>query len=105
MELIRYSGWDGTQQVFPLDNSAIMGELADHLLANGDVNAAFRNMMRKGIPGRFGERSMGVQELLQQLQSRRQQQLQKYDLSSVLDGIREKLTDVLKHEEEGIQRQ
>ena len=105
MDLIRYSGWDGTQQVFPLDDSAVMGELADHLLASGDVNAAFRNMMRKGIPGRFGERSMGVQELLQQLQSRRQQQLQKYDLSSVLDGIREKLAAVLKHEEEGIQRQ
>ena len=105
MSTFRYSRWDGTQQVFRLDDSAIMGELSDQLLSHGDINAALRNMLRKGLPERSGQRSMGIQELLQQLQGRRQQDLQKHNLSSVMEDIQRKLDDILEHEREGIQRQ
>ncbi|MEE9286004.1 MAG: VWA domain-containing protein [Dehalococcoidia bacterium] len=101
----RYSRWDGSQQVFPLDEGAIMGELSDQLLSQGDVNSALRNLMRRGLPGQFGDRSMGIQDLLQRLQNRRQQQLQQYNLGTALDDIKKKLESVLGHEEAGIQRQ
>ena len=105
MASFKYSRWDGSQQVFPLDEGAIMGELSDRMLTHGDVGSAMRDLMRDGLPGRFGERSMGLQDLLQRLQDRRQQQLAQHNPGSVLDDIKKKLDSVLSHEEEGIQRQ
>ncbi len=105
MTTFRYSHWDGSQSIFPLDESAIMGELSDQLLSQGDVSAALRSLMRRGLPNRFGERSMGLQDLLQRLQQRRQEQLQRHNLGSALDDLRKKLESVLGHEKAGIQRQ
>ncbi|MBI3744159.1 MAG: VWA domain-containing protein, partial [Chloroflexi bacterium] len=105
MLTFRYSRWDGSQQVFPLDDAAIMGELSDQLLSHGDINSALRNLMRRGLPARFGERSMGLQDLVQRLQNRRQEQQQRYDPGSAMEGISEKLKSVLKHEEQSIERQ
>ncbi len=105
MASFKYSRWDGSQQVFPLDEGAIMGELSDRMLTHGDVGSAMRDLMRDGLPGRFGERSMGLQDLLQRLQDRRQRQLAQHNPGSVLDDIKKKLDSVLSHEEEGIQRQ
>jgi len=45
-----------------------------------------------------------MQELLEQLRQRKQSQLEKYKLSSVMVGIRQKLDDILKMERQGIQR-
>ena len=82
-----------------------MDSLSEQLLSHGDVNTALRNMLRQGTLGRFGARTQGIQDLLEQLRGRRQQALDQYDLDSVLDEIREKLEAVLQHEEEGLQRQ
>src|SRR5262249_48773337 len=46
----------------------------------------------------------GLQDLLNRLRRQRQQQLDRYDLSSVLDDIKKKLDDILKTEREGIER-
>ena len=100
----RYSQWDGTQEVFPLNEDALMDELSDQLLSHGDVTAALRNIVRRGLED-SGGKTKGVQDLLEELRSRKQQSLDKYDLSSVLDDIKNKLASILEHEQEGIERQ
>jgi uncharacterized protein with von Willebrand factor type A (vWA) domain len=61
-------------------------------------------MMQRGLSSRFGDRLRGLQDLLQQLRSRKQQELEKHDLGSILDDIREKLDNVIRTEREGIER-
>ena len=48
MTIYRYSRWDGTQQIFEMDEDDIMESLSDDILAHGDVNRALRNMFQRG---------------------------------------------------------
>ena len=105
MPAYRYSRWDGRQEVFPPDDSAIMEELSDQLLQHGDINAALRALMRAGLPQPFGERGMGLQDLLDRLQKRRRDAMKRYNLDSALDDIRAKLDSILEKEEAGLQRE
>ena len=105
MPAYRYSRWDGRQEVFPPDDSAIMEELSDQLLQHGDINAALRALMRAGLPQPFGERGMGLQDLLDRLQKRRRDAMKRYNLDSALDDIRAKLDSIFDKEERGLQRE
>ena len=100
----KYSQWDGTQAVFSLSEDALMDELSDQLLSNGDVTAALRNLLRRGVQGSEGK-TKGIQDLMERLRDLKQQSMDKYDLSSALDDIRKKLDSIFQHEEEGIQKQ
>ena len=104
MSIYRYSEWDGTQDIFELDADELMDELGRSLMSSGDLSYALRQMLRGGMRDRQGRRLPSIQELLQRLRQRRQSQLDKYKLSSVMDEIRQKLEDILKTEREGIQR-
>ena len=105
MPAYRYSRWDGRQEVFPPDDSAIMEELSDQLLQHGDINAALRALMRAGLPQPFGERGMGLQDLLDRLQKSRRDAMKRYNLDSALDDIRAKLDSIFDKEERGLQRE
>jgi uncharacterized protein with von Willebrand factor type A (vWA) domain len=105
MANLRYSRWDGTQPVFDFDEGAVVGELSDHLLSSGDLNSAIHNIQRRGLPGQFGERGPGIQQLLQDLLNVRQQTLSQYDLSSLVTGIKERLEQIVELERDGISRQ
>ena len=100
----KYSQWDGTQAVFSLSEDALMDALSDQLLSNGDVTAALRNLLRRGVHGSEGK-TKGIQDLMERLRDLKQQSMDKYDLSSALDDIRKKLDGIFQHEEEGIQKQ
>src|SRR5438477_5558426 len=104
MSIFRYSRWDGSQQVFPFSADDIMEALSDDLLADGDLWNALERIMQWGLDGQDGERMEGLQQLLEQLRERRQQELNRYDMSSVFDEIKEKLEEVKRLEREGIQR-
>jgi len=101
----RYSEWDGSQDIFDPDADELIDELGRNLMAHGDMSAAMHQMQRDGIKGRQGRRLPGIQELLQQLRQRRQSQLEKYNLGSMMDEIRQQLDNILKTEREGIQSQ
>ena len=45
-----------------------------------------------------------IQDLLEKLRQRKQEQLSRFNLDSVMDDIREKLDDVIKTEREGIEK-
>ncbi|MCI0785700.1 MAG: VWA domain-containing protein [Chloroflexi bacterium] len=100
----RYSQWDGTQQIFELDADALMDQLSDQVLEQGDVMRALRELFRQGFQSRDGQQLPGMKDLLEQLKNRRRQQLQQYNMDSVVDDLKERLEDIIRTEREGIQR-
>ncbi len=104
MNIYRYSEWDGSQALFDLDADELMDELGRNLMSYGDLSYALRLMQHGGIRDSQGRRLPSMQELLQRLRQQRQNQLDKYNLGSVLDEIQRKLDNILKTERQGIQR-
>jgi uncharacterized protein with von Willebrand factor type A (vWA) domain len=98
----RYSRWDGTQKLDDLSADDLLKAMADDLLADGDLDSALRRMFHRGMRLPQGGQSAGLQDLLQQLRRRRQQQLDRYDLGSALDDIKKKLDEIVAKERAGI---
>ncbi|MFC1900967.1 VWA domain-containing protein [Chloroflexota bacterium] len=103
MKSYRYSEWDGSQDIFDLNPDKLMDELEKHIMSYGDLDYALRLMQRQGLRDEQGRRLPSLQELLQRLRRQKQEQLDKYNLDSVMDDIREKLEEILNTEREGIQ--
>ncbi|MBI4283970.1 MAG: VWA domain-containing protein [Chloroflexi bacterium] len=104
MNIYRYSEWDGSQDMFDSDADELMNELGRQLMSDGDLSDALRQMQRSGMRDSQGRRLPSIQELLQRLRQRKQSQLDKYDLGSMLDELRQKLDDIMKTERQGIQK-
>jgi len=101
---IRYSRWDGTQRIEDLDADDLLNAMADDLTADGDAWNALRRLFQRGMHDPNAPQMPGLQDLLQQLRRRRQQQLDRYDLGSALEDIKKKLADVVKTEREGLKQ-
>ena len=102
--LYNYSRWDGTQNVFDVDTEELMDHLSNELLSHGDVWKALRELMRQGVQDRQGQQMPGLKDLMEQLKNQRRQQLQQYNMDSVMDDIKQRLDEILKTEREGIQK-
>ena len=102
--LYRYSRWDGSQDVNPFSADDLMDSLAEGLMEDGDLRTALERLFRWGRQGPQGQRTPGLQDLLDRLRERRQQELERYDLSSVMDDIKQRLQEIVKTERQGIQR-
>ncbi|MDQ3693671.1 MAG: VWA domain-containing protein [Chloroflexota bacterium] len=100
----RYSRWDGTQQFPPFDADELMRAMSDDLMQDGDLNRALQRLFRWGFEQPDGEHVPGLRELMQRLRERRQQQLDRYDLSSILDDIKQRLAEIVATERAGIQQ-
>ncbi|MXY87954.1 MAG: hypothetical protein F4Y92_03745, partial [Dehalococcoidia bacterium] len=91
----RYSMWDGTQEVADLDPDQILDNLSDDLMNFGDLQHALRNLLQRGMRNPMGDRTQGLRDLLQQLRQQRRQQLDRFDLGSIFDQLREQLDEIL----------
>jgi uncharacterized protein with von Willebrand factor type A (vWA) domain len=100
----RYSRWDGSQEPFGLDADELMEAMSDDLLDDGDLWRALQRMMRRGAENQQGDRMQGLRDLMEQLRNRRRENLDRYDMSSVLNDLKERLENILKTEREGIDR-
>ena len=101
----RYSRWDGTQQVFGLDEDDLLESLSDDIMAHGDLERALRDLFRRGAGDQQGDRRIeGLRELMERLRSERRQQLQNQNLESVMKEIEESLRDVVDTERTGVDR-
>ena len=100
----RYSQWDGSQRIFDLDADELMDRLSEEILKQGDVMRALREMFRRGLQTRDGQQMPSLRDLMEQLKNQRRQQLQQYNMDSVVDDLKERLEDIIKTEREGIQR-
>ena len=104
MPTFRYSRWDGSQQVFDLDGEDVMESLSDDILAQGDLNRALRSLLQRGLRDEQGQRVHGLRDLMERVRQQRQQQLERYNLDSLMDDLKERLQDVVDTERQGVQR-
>ncbi len=104
MQRYRYSRWDGTQDVPVPDADSLLNAISDDLLNFGDLQQALRNLLERGLQTQQGQRVSGLQELLRRLRQRRRQMLDRYDLSSVIEDIRQRLDEILRTEKATLRR-
>jgi len=102
--LYRYSEWDGTQEIPPLDPDDILAGLTDDLLNFGDLQHALRNLLQRGMRNPMGQRLQGLRDLLQQLRQQRRQTLDQYNLGSVFEDIQKRLDEIMSLERETLDR-
>lgn len=100
----RYSRWDGTQSIADFTADDVMEAISDDVLADGDLQRALQRLFRWGMDGQDGRQMPGIRDLIDRLKQQRQQQLQRYDLGSVLEDIKERLEEIKELERDGIQR-
>jgi len=103
--LFRYSRWDGSQNLADLDADDLLASMSDDLMSDGDLWNALRRMFQRGVQMPHGPQMPGLQNLLDRLRKRRQEQLDRYDLGSALEDIKKKLDEVVRTERAGIERQ
>src|SRR6266508_3239041 len=103
--LFRFSRWDGTQQLADLDADDLLAAMSDDLMSDGDLWNALRRMFQRGVQNPQGSPVPGIQDMLDRLRKRRQQQLDRYDLGSALEDIKKKLDEVIRTERAGIDRE
>ena len=94
----RYSEWDGSQEIGPLDPDDILAGLTDDLMNFGDLQHALRNLLQRGMRNPMGQRMQGLRDILQQLRQQRRQMLDRYNLDSVFEDIKKRLDDVIELE-------
>src|SRR5215218_122606 len=98
----RYSRWDGTQQIGPLSADDLLRAMSEDLMEDGDVNRAMQRLFRWGFQRPDGEDVPGLQGLMQRLRDRRQEQLERYDLQSMLSDIADRIEQIVETERQGI---
>ncbi len=99
----RYSRWDGTQEINPFDADAIMDAISDDVLSDGDLNRALQKLFRWGANQKDGTQMPGMRDLMERIRRMRQQEMNRYDLGSILDDLNQKLDDVIDTERSGIE--
>ncbi|MBI2979762.1 MAG: hypothetical protein HYY41_02910, partial [Chloroflexi bacterium] len=104
MNIYRYSRWDGTQNLFELDADELMDELGRNLMSQGDLSELLRTMQREGIKDSQGRQLPGIEDLLQRLRQKKQEQLEKHKLDSIIEELRRQLDKVLQSGRERIRR-
>jgi len=104
MARYRYSEWDGTQEIPPLDPDEILESLTDDLMNFGDLQHAMRNLLQRGMRDPMGQRMQGIRDLLQQLRQQRRQTLDQFNLGSAFEDIERKLDEVLDMESKTLDR-
>ena len=100
----RYSAWDGTQNPFDIDPDQVMEELSDDLMKDSSLPKALQRLLQRGMNNRNGQRMDGYRDLMERLRRRKKQLTERYDLSSVLNDIQEKLNDIVATERKGIDK-
>ncbi|HJX61308.1 MAG TPA: hypothetical protein VJ578_01945, partial [Dehalococcoidia bacterium] len=100
----RYSQWDGSQEIPPVDADDVLANITDDLMNFGDLQHALRNLLQRGMRNPLDQRLQGLRDLLQQLRQQRRQSLDRYNLSSAFDDIQKQLDEILSLEKETLER-
>jgi uncharacterized protein with von Willebrand factor type A (vWA) domain len=103
MTLYRYSRWDGSQQLPAFDADDVLEALSDDLLAEGDVRRALQRLMQRGMRGTRGGDVQGLRRIVDRLRERRQAELERSHLDGVLDGLAQRLEQIVDQERSGIE--
>jgi uncharacterized protein with von Willebrand factor type A (vWA) domain len=101
-----FSRWDGTQSIPDLDADELVDALADDVMADGDVGEALRRLLERGLRSDDPTRQdlAGLRDLIERLQGRRRELLDRYKLGDVLGDVRRELDDIVAEERAGVER-
>jgi uncharacterized protein with von Willebrand factor type A (vWA) domain len=99
-----YRKWDGSQEWLADDADAILAELTDDLLANGDLQEAIQRMLNRGWQTPDGQQVEGLRDLLDRLRLEREEQLDRGDLGGAYAEVAAELQEVLAEERAGIEQ-
>ena len=97
-----YSAWDGSQEPLPIDAEDVMNRISEDVFAGSDFEFAMRRVLSSGWRNPGGERLAGIEELVEMVRRRRLEQLNRYNLESVFDDIRERLDGIVSQERKTI---
>jgi uncharacterized protein with von Willebrand factor type A (vWA) domain len=102
----RYSRWDGSQHLADLDADEIMDALSEDVMAEGDLAEALRRLMDRGWRTGDPTRSdlAGLRDLMDRLERRREEALERYGLGDVFGDIRRELDEIVAQERSGVER-
>src|SRR5947209_3149425 len=98
----RFHTWDGSQDPLGPDVEELFGRLSEDVFHGWDFESALRRLLSQGWRDKQGRRLQGLEEMMEQLRRRRQQQLERFNLDGVFKDIQEKLDNVLRTERQGI---
>lgn len=104
MSTIRYSRWDGSQQLPPFDADDVLDALSDDVLAEGDVRRALQRLMQRGMRGTRGGDVPGLRRIMERLRARRADELERSNLDGVLADLERRMDEILAAERAGIER-
>ncbi|HLF79287.1 MAG TPA: VWA domain-containing protein [Dehalococcoidia bacterium] len=102
--VFRYTRWDGTQSIEGLDADDLLDQISRDMLEDGDLRRALERLLMRGPNRRDGQRGQGMRDLLERLRQRRENELNRHDLSGFMDDINERLSDIIDQERGGIDR-
>ena len=100
----RYSRWDGTQQIDGLTADDIMDAISDDMFAQGDLQSALQRLFNQGLNKQDSSQMPGIRQLMERLRAMRQRELNRYDLGSVLDDLKQRLDEIQQLERDGIEQ-
>lgn len=103
MRTYLYSEWTTPLGSAP-DGEQLMEALAEFLTEDGDVARAMQMLMQRGM-STPGQNMRGLREMLEQLRKRKQQHLDKYDLNSLLNDVKDRLSKIIQQERQTVEAQ
>ncbi len=98
-----YSRWDGSQRGFDVDADLLMEQITDEVIHHGDVEAALRRTMERGLQTPDGRQMPGLSELRDRIRDRREEIAESGELDGSLAEAARELADILDEERHAIE--
>lgn len=98
-----YSRWDGSQRGFDVDADVLMEQITDEVIHHGDVEAALRRIMERGLQTPDGRQMPGLSELRDRIRDRREEIAESGELDGSLAEATRELADILDEERHAIE--
>src|SRR5262252_10402041 len=102
MLVVRYTAWDGTQQV-RLQADQVFEKLSEYLSFTDDVQQALDWLLHQGIEWPDGVRVMGLDDFLEQLREEMRSRYRQVNLRQAFSELREKLEEIIDQERDGLE--
>ena len=98
-----YYRWDGSQRGFDVDADVLMEQITDEVIHHGDVEAALRRLMERGLQTPDGRQMPGLSELRDRIRDRREEIAESGELDGSLAEAARELADILDEERHAIE--
>ena len=99
----RFHEWDGSRAPsFDLDE--VLKQLADDVAEYGNLGDAMRRLLSRGFRDPMGGQRHGLNNMLRSLRDQQNEQLRRFDLSSVMRDFEKRLNEIIQMERDAIEK-